>query len=74
MSDFKDKMHQIRFRLGRWGSLQAQTIKLDLRRPLRGREGEGKERREQWEEQGRGEKEKRRRREVGKVIEEMGGI
>jgi len=48
MSDFKAKMHQIRFRLGlrprpRWGSLQRpQTPELDLRGPIsKGREGKG---------------------------------
>ena len=66
MSDFKAKIHQIRFRLGlrprpHWGSLQrSQTPKLDLRGLLlrAGEEGQGRggERREgrgeEWEEWG----------------------
>ena len=56
MSDFKAKMHQIRFQLGlrprlRWGSLQRSLDPLfDLRGPLRGREGN----RKGWEREGRG--------------------
>jgi len=38
MSDFKAKMYKIRFRLGELTAL-TQTPWLDLRRPLRGREG-----------------------------------
>jgi len=45
MSDFKAKMRQIRFRLGRWGSLQRfPDLELDLRGyTSEGREGTGRE-------------------------------
>jgi len=48
MSDFKAKMHQIRFRLGlcprpSWGAYSAPPDHLaGFKGPLRGREGEGK--------------------------------
>jgi len=51
MSDFKAKMHHVRFRLGlrprpRWGSLQRspQTRQLDLRGPTsKGKKGKGRD-------------------------------
>ena len=49
MSDFKAKMHQIRYRLGlrprsHWGSLQRSPDSLaGFKGPLRGREGKGKD-------------------------------
>jgi len=76
MSDFKAKMHQIRFRLGlrprpRWGSLQRSPDPwLDLRSLLlrEGREMGGREGEEKRKEKGRGGSEGR-----GRERKEKGG-